>query len=33
MDVSETWLQKYVNQKYVKVEKKVQVEEKRATDC
>ena len=28
-DVSETWLQAYVNQKYAEVEKQVQVEEKK----
>ncbi len=29
LDVSETWLQQYVNQKYASVEQQVQVEEKR----
>lgn len=29
MEVSETWLQNYVNQKYKAVEKQVQIEEKR----
>lgn len=29
MDVSETWLRQYVNQKYVSVEQRVQVKEKK----